>query len=728
MKHPLSRRSFLGQVSTACAAAASVETALQAAGKKVTPAQSAALASDASPSPLPFGPEIVAIENEGVRVEVARASGALKLIDRHRGQVWGPDPWLGTAGLLTLENSGVGRRAFDLSRAAEAQVARTGDKVLEIIFRRLSLPGGGKLEAQLKVRLALQGDRGALRLEILALDLPEDWHLVELEYPCRLGPLMTDVDDGYLVLPYLQGCLVPSTVRTWKELPHLKPFAWDDGPWMEPGSADLRIYGWQMASMPFFGAVKGASAFTAIIETENDASLRVVLNSNGQQSFSRTGRLSPYRRVCATSPLWLAERRRLGYPRAILYEFLASGDYVAIAKHYRRYAKERGLLVTLREKIERTPALATIIGGPWVHMEGGYPYYIDHPLYRYTWQDARKLVDDLADYVDIQRALLTLWIGYQNLPPDFYPFHPAQGSLEDLRDLVQHAKQRQMLVNFYHGYPALLDDAPNGDVARARKLDPQGSMGQRWGRHCPAFFLEYARKNLPGAVRDSGIVCDYTDILTSTTLGECWDARHPLTRTQDRQCREETMKYINSLGLFSGSEWPVPYSVPYLSYFRNGGAGAGSHLILGQFPVPLFNLVFKDCALMYAQFFPVPGMDMVRDLAAGCHFQLTFWDIKTYYTSGYDKTREGARANVPLFQDWNHATGLAELVSHEFIHELNGPYRTRFTDGSEALVNTTTSPRQVDSQDLPPESILLRFADGRTLRAAPKTGWNISAK
>ncbi len=83
---------------------------------------------------------------------------------------------------------------------------------------------------------------------------------------------------------------------------------------------------------------------------------------------------------------------------------------------------------------------------------------------------------------------------------------------------------------------------------------------------------------------------------------------------------------------------------------------------------------------------------------------------------------------MPLFQDWNRATGLAELVSHEFIHELNGPYRTRFTDGSEALVNTTTSPRQVDSQDLPPESILLRFADGRTLRAAPKTGWNISAK
>ena len=116
----------------------------------------------------------------------------------------------------------------------------------------------------------------------------------------------------------------------------------------------------------------------------------------------------------------------------------------------------------------------------------------------------------------------------------------------------------------------------------------------------------------------------------------------------------------------------------------------------------------------------------MRELAAGCHFQLCFPNLKSYYTEGYQNSRVGAQMNVAVFQDWNYATGLSELLAHEFFQELNGPYRTRFSDGSEALVNTTNEVRKVDKVELPPESILLRFADGRILKAAPRSGWDIS--
>jgi len=214
-------------------------------------------------------------------------------------------------------------------------------------------------------------------------------------------------------------------------------------------------------------------------------------------------------------------------------------------------------------------------------------------------------------------------------------------------------------------------------------------------------------------------------MLTATHFYECWDERHPLTRREDRRLREETMKYVNDQGLFSGSEWPVAYSMPYLSYYRNGGAGGGDHGILSQFPVPLFNLVFKDCALMYGQFFPEANAETLRDMAAGSHLQATYFGIHEYYKEGHMRTRESLRQNVPLYQDWLRQVGLEELTSHRFVDELNGPYVTQFSDGSEALANLTQETREVEGMKLQPESTLFRFADGRTLWAKPLNGWDL---
>ena len=476
--------------------------------------------------------------------------------------------------------------------------------------------------------------------------------------------------------------------------------------------------------MPFYGVVHDNSAVLAILESDTSASLRLVLNTNNQAEFNRTGAMSPHKQIAACSPLWLADRCELGHVRSVLFVSLPGETYSGIAKGYRQYAKEHGLLVTLREKIEQTPALASIIGGPWVHLKGGYPFFVDQELYRFTWKDVHAFIDDLRDNIGVRRGLLTLWIGYQQLPPDFYPFHPAQGSIEDLQRMMKYARTRDFLINFYHGYPALLEDAPNGGGAHARK-SRNGSTNPRWGRNCPYFFMEHARNNLPHAVRDSGMACDYNDIFTACGFNECWDQDHPLSKAQDRVIRNEVMEYIKSLGLFSGSECPVGYAIPYLSYFRGGGATAGTHPVLSQFPVPLFNLVFKDCAILYGQSFPNPDISMMRDLAAGCHIQTTIWSLKSYYSEGYYRTRMGIKKNIATFQDWNHATGLSELVSHEFIDELNGPYRARFSDGSEALANFTTFAREIESEQIAPESLKMKFADGRVLYAMPQQGWEL---
>ncbi|MCX7015091.1 MAG: DUF5696 domain-containing protein [Candidatus Sumerlaeota bacterium] len=659
-----------------------------------------------------------------MRVAVNHMTGAFSILDKAASHLWAPDPWLGAAGILFLDHPALKRRELSLSQAKEIRVERKSDSVVEVTFQRFPLGGdAGTLEAAVRTRLSLGDSDDSLRVEVLAVDLPADWTFAELEYPCRLGALKTDVDEGYTVIPSRQGCIVPCTTGKWKEVPNVALWAWDDGPWTDRGVADLGVYGHVEASMPFFGAVHGKSALAVVLDTEIDAAIRCVLNSNYQNVFNETGELSPYSRLAVCSPVWRATRHAFGYPRAATYTLLPGGDYVSIAKHYRKAAQRQGLWVSLRDKIKANPNIAGLLGAALINLDGGYPWHIDYPAYRYTWNDVRKFIDDIKSYTGLQRALLCLWIGYQNYPPDSYPFHPANGTLEELKSMVQYAKGQQFLACFYHGYPALMDHAPNCNPAHARK-SPSGKMSSRWGRHCSAFFLEHAKKNLPRSIRDSGQVADYTDILTSGGIAECYGKDHEMTRAQDRDNRAAVLQYINSLGLFTGSEHPKGWAAPHVAYFKNGGLGS-YHWILDQFRVPLFHLVYKDAVLMFREAFPQPDSSMLTDLAVGCHFQLHF-NWRAYWQPGYWNSREGARINVQLFQDFDRATALQELVSHEYLADPAGAFRTRFSDGTEAIANPTNKVYEYEQGTVNPETITLKFADSRRIEAAARRDWVIN--
>jgi hypothetical protein len=56
-------------------------------------------------------------------------------------------------------------------------------------------------------------------------------------------------------------------------------------------------------------------------------------------------------------PRWRAQLGHFGYPRTARMVFFEDGNYVDLAKRYRRYVMETGLFVSLREKSARTPAV-----------------------------------------------------------------------------------------------------------------------------------------------------------------------------------------------------------------------------------------------------------------------------------------------------------------------------------------------------------------------------------
>ncbi len=655
--------------------------------------------------------EQLVLNGKNAWIEIDRSSGCFSIYQRDGKKAWSSDPWLNAAGILVLESPQGARHEINISKAQEITIDGLSDQAASLRFARFPLENGDVIEAELLTRISLAQNGEAFRVEVLDVRLPAKWVFSELEYPARLGALRTDVDQGYLVIPNRQGTLIPSTIATFNRVPRVAFWAWDDGPWTDRGCQDLQVYGHTQITMPFYGIVDGDSSLACILETENDAYLRCVLNSNYQQFFNRTMQMSPYSRLAACSPVWKSELRAFGYARSMLFSILPNGDFVSMAKHYRAYARETGLAVTLNEKIAENPNIDAIIGGPFIQMDGAYPWYIDYPIYRYTWADARLFVDWLKNKLKLPRALLCLWVGYQNYPPESWPFHPAQGTLDELKSLIQYARERNILICFYHGYPSLLDHDPHRRPERARQNTPQGNMASRWGRHCSHYYKEYAERNLPPTIRDSGLVADYTDILTSTNLGECYSSEHGHSRTKDRQNKVETLAYINSLGLFTGSEHLQGYAVPVSCYSKGGNVGGGGDWIMGQYSVPLWNLVFHDCYIAYDGLMS-PGAGAFQSFAAGCHNQLFFnWPH-------FQLRKDGNWEDLSAFYAFQRATGREELLDYRYEDELNGPYQAIFGDGSKALVNATMESREVAGELLAPESMVLKFADGRRVSAS----------
>ena len=102
-------------------------------------------------------------------------------------------------------------------------------------------------------------------------------------------------------------------------------------------------------SMSWWGFQKANSALVVIVETPDDAAYK----------FSH-----PPGGPTVLGPRWLPSLGKLAYPRSVRMCFQPEGNYVTMAKRYRRYVIDTGLFVSLTEKIAQEPRVARLIGTP----------------------------------------------------------------------------------------------------------------------------------------------------------------------------------------------------------------------------------------------------------------------------------------------------------------------------------------------------------------------------
>ena len=235
--------------------------------------------------------------------------------------------------------------------------------------------------------------------------------------------------------------------------------------------------------MSWWGFQKGNSAMMVIIETPNDAAYQFSHPAGGPTLMG---------------PRWLSSLGKFSYPRYGRFCFLKSGNYVDMAKRYRKYVMNKGTFVSLKDKISSRPIVADLIGTPLIRSnilrnfkEGSYRWNRE-PDNRYKLTTFDQTAEELREFknMGITNLLLVLtgWsrFGYDRQHPDVLPVAPAAGGWEGMKRLSETCKELGYTFALHDQYRDYYVDAPSFDTQFAiheedDKGEPSVFPGTRFG-------------------------------------------------------------------------------------------------------------------------------------------------------------------------------------------------------------------------------------------------------
>lgn len=604
-----------------------------------------------------------------------------RLIGSGPATIWVDDFTVVRAGILLALRPVDLPRELTLTNAVLEVTFRTGDATLSVVRR----PNGRRWTQQAfsgdtLVRQATLRD-GRLRCDLLhagtgldsiatlALDADRPELLIELsaqgELPGILHfphPFLGKPGD-HLVLPMNEGISFPV------EDPSVSPL-------------HLVAYGGHGLCMAFFGITDGAAGLMAVLETPDDAAIRV---------DRRDGQL-------VIQPEWQAERGRFGYPRRLRYVIFDEGGHVAMAKRYRAHAQQRGLLKTLAEKRQANPHVDRLLGAVNV----------------WCWdRDAVSLVRELQA-AGIERIL---WSNRQ--PPGALKTLNDLGVLTSRYDIYQDVMAPTNFPRLQWIHPDWTTNAWPRDII----LDRNGQWLRGWGVEardgtlipcgviCDRQALPYARERIPAELATHPYLCRFLDTTTAAPWHECHHPDHPMTRGESRRWKMELLRYVSEdCRLVTGSETGHDAAVPFLHYFegmlslgpyRVPDAGRRMREIWTNVPpavarfqlghayrLPLWELVYHDCVV--AQWYwgdynnKLPALWDKRDL-----FNLLY-GVPPMFMFDRQLWREHRDRFVQRYTNTcPHVRRVAdqEMTNHRFLTPDRSVQQTVFANGITITVN-----------------------------------------
>jgi hypothetical protein len=461
----------------------------------------------------------------------------------------------------------------------------------------------------------------------------------------------------------------------------------------------LIAYGGHGICMAFWGVTDDRQGHGVIIETPDDAAIHLVRLDD---------RL-------AIAPEWDAQKGQFGYARRLRYVFFDGGGHVAIAKRYREYARQKGLLKTLAEKRGENPNVDLLVGAVNIWNWDADPVQLATQMRaagmeRILWSrggssNALRTLNDM-------KFLTSRYDIYQDtMNPSNFPFlagiHPDWTTAAWPADIIRKA---------------------NGDWQHGWAVKGTNGIMYDCGVLCDSRALDYARARIPAELATRPYLCRFIDTTTASPWNECYDTNHPMTRTESRQWKMKLLDYVSrDCKLVTGSETGHDAAVPFVDYFegmlslgpyRVPDAGRDMQRIwndppervakfqLGQaYRLPLWELVYHDCVV--AQWYwgdynnKLPSLWDKRDLFNVLYgtppmfmFDKKLWETqKARFMQSYTNTCPYVRA-----------TGYVEMTDHRFLTADRNVQQTAFANGVTITVNFGTTPfRLASGETVPPD-------------------------
>jgi hypothetical protein len=483
-------------------------------------------------------------------------------------------------------------------------------------------------------------------------------------------PFLTNKETK-LIMPKQEGMMVQANDNSYPEFAE-------------------KCYAGGFLSMPFYGLIDGDSSMMAIINTPDDATLWL------NRKVGSDGLLKIIHQ-------WDPQKGMFGSQRQLTFVFFDSNSIVPMAKRYREEATKLGYCKTLLEKRETNPNIDRLVGAAdiWFNLglaeEKFLAELLDAGFKRFIWNGSAGT--ELSMSKPTYLSLLDQGI----LIPRFHssmivnPNTTQSGAAGYTPYIYKKAWDKDLVYN------------QDGSIYQSFHNDASSNRLVEFGYLCDITAIKYVEETQ--AAQSKIYNANFMDGASNQAYLECYDADHPMTRTESKLEREKWLdacSYGDTMVI--GSENGVYNLVPYVDYvegmmsigsFRDPEAGGDQFKIvdnpskaltdyeLGQkYRIPLWELVFHDCSVSYWYWGDssniYPSFFQKRDLFNILYgtpplysMSLVAWNkMKDQFVSSYNNVTPVARA-----------VGYAEMTDFEYLTENMDVQSTTFSNGVKVIVN-----------------------------------------
>jgi hypothetical protein len=456
---------------------------------------------------------------------------------------------------------------------------------------------------------------------------------------------------------------------------------------------------------------------------------------------------------------------------------LGKGDYHTIAAAYRERAAALGYRLPWSEKLASRPQAERLFGASNFKLWTALARRIDENLVeqevdvKWTFDEAAQVGEHLKNDLQLEEVLFHLggWstYGYDCRHPDIMPANPECGGDSGLADCARRIQACGYLFCLHDNYQDMYRDAPSWDEVAIQK-QPDGALTQGGVWLGGRAYITCAREALKLAQRPENLLrvrevahpdVYFIDTTYAAGLQECYDPRHPLTKSDDLYWKQALSSYAREVfGLF-GSECGREWAVAHADFFEGLASVGGRyyHMLkpeeLGAWVMPLFEMVFHDCITIHGKYGYEPAAmaeQVIHHAAigrtlyyhsvgphlywqeAGASAELPPADSlvdPALYTRAHGGWAEGLclwdrfiKNTHEILSPLSRRTAQALLERYEFMDEARLVRRSVFSNGVQVLVNG--SAEDVDfavpfwgSVVLPPYGLLVEAGDFAALVA-----------